>query len=63
VFVRLGALVNLHVAGQIIETTAEHPFLYPGADGFRPGRWKSVSVSAHGTGNCLPCRAWHPAGR
>lgn len=29
VFVRTSSILNLHVAGQIIETTAEHPFYVP----------------------------------
>ncbi len=48
IFVRLGSVVNLHVAGQIIETTAEHPFYVPGTG------W--VPAGALRIGNCLSAR-------
>jgi hypothetical protein len=42
VFVRTGRIMNLHAGGQVIRTTAEHPFWVQGlgwvsAEGLRPG--------------------------
>ncbi len=62
VFVRLGALVNLHVAGQIIETTAEHPFYAFGRGWVEAWALQIGDLLIARDGELIPVRGVAPSG-
>jgi hypothetical protein len=63
VFVNVAAIVNLHVGGQIIETTARHPFYVPGEGWVQAGSLRIGDFVSGRDGQLLLVHRVAPSGR
>jgi len=63
VFVRVAPILNLHVGGQIIETTAEHPFYVCGRGWILGGMLKKGDLLQTRSGESVPVEGVADSGR